>query len=348
MWRGARLAFSVAVAIVLVVVCVRAASDLSSVSLDIDPPWLVLAWLMALASFPLLAIGWSAMLRSYGQPLAIITAVRIWCLAQASRYLPTGLAAVASRAVLAAGEGVPASLTVTTIGVEGGLLVAWSSLAGTALLVAGGHQAVIPLAAAGAGGVAGIPVILTLAGKVGPGSPAGAGAGGRVGDRTGGAGDRVAGARRWAAGLVARVTHRPGPPDAPALLAADLTVGINMVVKTVAFVALARALLPVRGADVALLAGAVNVAAVAGLVGITPAGIGVREGVLAALLGHRFGIADATALAFALRAFDLSVEMPWVVGAVIAKRLRAHPSAPAIGPVPVEGGPRPVEREDSA
>jgi len=138
--------------------------------------------------------------------------------------------------------------------------------------------------------------------------------------------------------LVARLTHRPGPPDTPPLIASDLTVGINMAVKTVAFVLLARALLPVQGTDMALLAGSANVAAVAGLVGITPAGIGVREGALAALLGHRFGIADATALAFALRAFDLSVEVPWVLGAVIVRRLRSSrpAAAPATPHLPVE------------
>jgi len=309
------VAFSLAVAVVLVVVCVRAVTSLSSVSLDVDIPWLALGWLVALGSFPLLAVAWTAVLRSYGQPVAVAVAVRIWCLAQASRYLPTGLAAVASRAVLAAGEGVPATLTVTTIAVEGGLLVAWSSAAGAALLVAGGHEAVIPLAAAGAGGVVGIPIILILAGTAGSAAL----------DPTGGVAQRggsVAVAGRWAAGLVARLTHRPGPPDAPPLVGADLTVGINMAVKTLAFLLLARALLPVHGTDLALLAGTVNVAAVAGLVGITPAGIGVREGVIAALLGHRFGIADATALAFALRAFDLSVEVPWVLGAVIARRRR--------------------------
>ena len=258
--------------------------------------------------------------------------MRIWCLAQASRYLPTGLAAVASRAVLATGEGVPASLTVTTIAVEGGLLVAWSGLGGAALLVAGGHQAVIPLVAAGGAGVIGVPIVLIVAGKVGTGAGAGAeGAG------------RVVVARRWAAALVARLTHRPGPPDALPLVAADLTVGINMAVKTVAFVLLARALLPVHGTDLALLAGAANVAAVAGLIGITPAGIGVREGVLAALLGHRFGIADATALALAARAFDLAVEVPWVLGAVIARRRRS-PSPPR--PLPAARQSQPETRSN--
>ena len=343
MWRWVRVVFSLAVAIVLVVVCVRAVSDLSSVSLDVDPPWLALGWVVALGAFPILAVAWSAVLTSYGQPLAVGAAVRIWCLAQASRYLPTGLAAVASRAVLATGEGVPASLTVTTIAVEGGLLVAWSGLGGAVLLVAGGHEAVIPLVAAGGAGVIGVPVILILAGKVGTGAGAdrdgaragagagadrdGAGAGAGAGAAGRVAAGRVAVARRWAAGLVARLTHRPGPPDALPLVAADLTVGINMAVKTVAFVLLARALLPVHGTDLALLAGAANVAAVAGLIGITPAGIGVREGVLAALLGHRFGIADATALALAARVFDLAVEVPWVLGAVIARR-RGSPSPP--------------------
>lgn len=282
-WRAARAAFSVAVAVVLGIVAVRAVRHLSEVSLRVDAPWLAVGYAVALAAFPLLPVAWSELLGARGHHLGKRTAVRVWALAQASRYLPTGLAAVAGRAVLAAREGVPRTVTVATIVVEGALLVAWSSAAGALLLFSARHGAVAPLAAAGAVAVAAIPAVL----------------------------------------LATRRTNAR-------VLTADAVVGLNMAVKGGAFLLLSRALLPVHPGDAVLLFGAVNVAVVAGMVGITPAGLGVREGVLAALLTHRFGVADATALAVALRAWDLAVELPWVAAAATrARQARSRqPAAP--------------------
>jgi hypothetical protein len=83
-------------------------------------------------------------------------------------------------------------------------------------------------------------------------------------------------------------------------------------VTSAAFVAFSAAVLPARGGDVWLLAGALNAAAVLGTVGITPAGLGVREGILAALLQHRFGLGDAAALAVAARVWDVAFELLWL------------------------------------
>jgi uncharacterized membrane protein YbhN (UPF0104 family) len=293
--KAGRLAFSIAVGIALVVVAVDAVRDLNHVSLRIDGGWLAVAYPLALLAFPLLAIGWASLLRGYGHSLRVTAAVRLWALAQASRYLPTGLAAVASRAVLAARYGVPRTLTVATIVVEGGLLVAWSSLAAGGLVIAGGHAYVIPVAAAGALGVIGLPLGLLVAAH-------------------------MPGARLSA--LVRRITGRDGPPSAAPLVTGTLIVGVNMAVKGFVFLLLARALLPAHTNDIALLFGAVNLAVIGGMIGVTPAGIGVREGILAALLSPRFGAGDATALALALRVWDLSVELPWVLGAIVANRRR--------------------------
>ena len=295
-----RVGFSVIVAGFVVVVAVDAVSDLSSVRLRVDAVWLTIAYPLGLAAFPLLALGWAELLHAYGHRLTGPTAVRLWALAQASRYIPTGLAAVASRAVLANRLGVPRSLTVTTMVVEGGLLVAWSSLAGGALLLAGGHQEVIPVALLGAAALIALPTLLVVAGR----AAAGRAAPGRL------------------ILLVTKITHQPGPPAVRPLVGATLIVGFNMAVKAAVFVLLARTLLPVRADDTALLVGAVNLAVIVGMIGITPAGIGVREGALIALLSGRFGGADATALALALRVWDLSVELPWVGVAVVANRLR--------------------------
>ena len=89
----------------------------------------------------------------------------------------------------------------------------------------------------------------------------------------------------------------------------------------------ATALLPVRAGDVALLIGAVNAAAVGGMIGVTPAGIGVREGILAALLRHRFGLGDAAAVAIALRVWDLLFELTWLA-IIAAARMRKGSTAP--------------------
>ena len=53
-------------------------------------------------------------------------AVRVWCLSQTARYLPTGVAGFAARVVMAAKEGVPRTLTSATLAIELGLLAAWA------------------------------------------------------------------------------------------------------------------------------------------------------------------------------------------------------------------------------
>ena len=45
------------------------------------------------------------------------------------------------------------------------------------------------------------------------------------------------------------------------------------------------------------------------MVRITPAGIGVREGVIAAILADRFALTDAAALAVVVRAWDFTFEL---------------------------------------
>jgi uncharacterized membrane protein YbhN (UPF0104 family) len=208
--------------------------------------------------------------------------------------------------VLAGREGVPPGLTIATVVVEGALVVAWSAVAGVTLFSAGtAGPAAAPVAAAGLVALAAIPLALVAAGRPGAG-PVGR--------------------------LATRVTRRSEPPRARPLVVAVLVVGANMAVKGVVFILFARALLPVHAGDAALLFGAVNVAVAAGMIGITPAGLGVREGILAGLLTHRFGAADAAALAIALRVWDLAVELPWVAAAALTRRPRRAPAATPAAP----------------
>ena len=288
--RAARVAFVLVVAAVFVEVAVRNASQLRHVSLHVRPAWFVAGAPCTFVGGLLLPLAWRRLLASYGADIGRLTAIRVWCLAQTSRYIPTGLAAVASRVVLAAKEGVARSLAAASMVVEVGILVATrSALAGILL-----PSSLMPLAVrvlVALGGVAALvllPVLLRLGGSL---------------------------ARRLPA--LRPEALRTGPLyESVGLYVA------NAAAKSAGFVFLAAALLPVRPGDTALLVGAVNAAAVGGMIGVTPAGIGVREGILAALLRHRFGLGDAAALAVALRVWDLCFELTWLALIAAATRRR--------------------------
>tara|TARA_Y100000588_G_scaffold325139_1_gene358717 strand:- start:567 stop:818 length:252 start_codon:yes stop_codon:yes gene_type:complete len=63
-------------------------------------------------------------------------------------------------------------------------------------------------------------------------------------------------------------------------------------------------------------------AVVAGMIGITPAGLGVREGVMTAILASRFGLADAAAFSLLVRAWEFGSEMLFLGAASWWGRLR--------------------------
>jgi uncharacterized membrane protein YbhN (UPF0104 family) len=67
-----------------------------------------------------------------------------------------------------------------------------------------------------------------------------------------------------------------------------------------------------------------------GMVGITPAGLGVREGVIAAALGARFGLGEAATLAVLYRAWDFVFELVWLVIALRWGRRRQDPVAAGV------------------
>jgi uncharacterized membrane protein YbhN (UPF0104 family) len=102
--------------------------------------------------------------------------------------------------------------------------------------------------------------------------------------------------------------------------------GMFSFAKTAAFVAFAAALVPIHGRDVWLLGGAVQAAGVIGIIGVTPAGIGVRETAIVALLYRRIGTAQAAALAVAWRAFEFSFELMWLGLGTVWRRPAAVPA----------------------
>lgn len=254
--------------------------ELRDVDVHLRPGWFLLAAPAGLASGPLLPLAWRQVLRATGHRITGPQAVRVWYLGQTARYLPTGLVAVASRSVLLARHGVAQAVTVATVVVE--LLL---------IVTVGGGLAAVCLPSTE---LAGPARVLLAAGALGA---------------------LVVGPHlvRLASGRVARLDpHRAGGWAVGSLYRAELLFLVNAVAKSLAFVLFACAIQPVGLDDVLLLVGAFNAANTLGTVGITPAGLGVREGVMAALLADRYGLGDGATLAVAARVWDTALELVWL------------------------------------
>jgi len=273
---------------VLVYIGTSNAHDLTTVHLRLDAWWFLVAFPLYASGSLALALAWREELAAFGHRLPVAQAIRIWWRAQLARYIPTGLAAFASREVLAREAGVANMLGAASLVVELVTVVGWGCL-GAAIGLPSSLLAAplrIALGSAAAAGLATLPILYP---------------------RIAGMGHRVPALRTLAA-LKA---------DRPTLYAAVGLYGASVAVKSAAFVAFAAALLPVHGSDAWLLAGGVQAAAVIGILGVTPAGIGVREGAMIGILGHRFGATDAAAVAVAWRAWEFGFELTWLgVGTV--------------------------------
>src|SRR5579885_505498 len=116
--RAGRMVLALGAALVLVWIGRRNASDLGRVHLRLDPRWLVAGLPFYALGSLWLAIGWRAELDAFGYRLPVTVAIRVWWRAQLARYVPTGLAAFASRAALARQEGVPASIGAASLALE--------------------------------------------------------------------------------------------------------------------------------------------------------------------------------------------------------------------------------------
>ena len=297
--RVARTVVALATVGVLVLIGHRNAADLAKVHLRLRPVWLVAALPVYAAGTLFLALGWREMLSSFGHRLAVRTAVRVWWRAQVARYVPTGLAAFASRAALARQEGVPTALGAASMALELAILIGWACL--IAAVGLSSNLLAIPLRAVlGAAAAAGLVTLPLL--------------------------------YPWAAGRFHRIpalttlAHTRGRPGA--LYASVGLYGVFAVAKSVAFVLFSAALVPLHGGDAWLLAGAVQAAGVIGMIGVTPAGIGVRETAMVGFLYRRFGASDAAALAVGWRAFEFAFELGWLGLGTVLRR-----PTPAASPV---------------
>jgi len=88
-----------------------------------------------------------------------------------------------------------------------------------------------------------------------------------------------------------------------------MLLGASVATRAVGTICLAAGFLHVDSGDIPLVIGAAYAAVVAGMIGVTPAGLGVREGVMAAILAKQFGLADAAAFALMTRAWEFASEM---------------------------------------
>jgi glycosyltransferase 2 family protein len=292
-----RVAFFVVIVGVLAVAAARHYDQLREVRLEPRPHLLLAAAPFTFLGGLLLPLAWRHLLGAYGTTLPRATALRVWCVSQASRFVPGNVALVASRVLLSNREGVPKSLAGASLALEVGLIVVWSGLLSTWLPSTWLPGPLRALMAAGAVGVlVALPWLLRLVGRVLPRFPA-------IG------------------------------PDALSirhLYEAIGFYGVNTIVRSLGFVLVTMSLHTIDPRDVLLIIGAINAGAVLGMIGITPAGLGVREGVVAALLAHRFGVGTGAALAVAYRAWDFLFELVWIAIAVAwERRTRGRELPPA-------------------
>lgn len=283
--RLLRWAFALAVAAAIGLVVARNLDQLDEVDIRLSGGWLAAAIVTQLAATALLPLGWRALVRAFGagEGLDRTQARRVWWFSQAARYLPTGVAGFATRFVLARDVGIAATVTGATLAMELVHLVALLAIVGA---IAGEVLPDLARVGIGLGGVA-------VLAAVDLGSPLGL---------------------RLLQRLLGRDLHRP---RRGALGRATSIFGVSVGLRAVRAPLLAAAVVPLGAGDALAVAGADALGAAAGIVGITPAGIGTREAVITGLLQARLGLGTALTVAVALRALDLLVELLWIGRATV-------------------------------
>ena len=311
-WRGTavRWVLGLATAAMIVWLAARNWDDLRQVDLHVEAGWLIAAIAASFAATLLLAAAWRDLIGGYGTPMGSRPALRVWMLSQATRYLPTGLVPIPARAGLAVSHGVKPAAAAASVVVEGATLVGWTAVFAAVwapadwLGTAGGWALRIVI---GVGAAVGL---LTL-----PWTLAGAGAWWRRIDRF---------MRRVVVLRLMADRVRPDTLSAQrtAVWRATSLYGSSVALRLVVSVLAANALIGANSDDVWLVAGATAAGLFVGILGITPAGLGVREVVVAALLADRFGVGDAAAFVIAVRALEFAHELVLLPLAAAAGRAK--------------------------
>lgn len=248
---------------------------LTDVDLTVRPGWLALAVVVGAAGAGQLPAAFRRLLEAQGQPrVAIWSARRMWWRSQVARFLPTGVAGMAARVVLAGDLGLSRRAASAAMGQELAQVVGWSVFAGglaVALTGVAPRLLGIAVAVVAGAGLAVLPVVL------------------RAVDRRTGLTTSVPVA--W------RATGRYG-------------VSVAFKAARAGLVAVAVTGVPADQALAVVAADALG--QVAGTLSIAPSGLGTREAAFVALAGPTVGIGPAVSLAVVLRVLDLAVELGWV------------------------------------
>ena len=256
-------------------------SDLAAIELDFNIFWMANAAAATTAANLLLPLGWRQIIIAFDQVLATGPAVRLWCVAQTARYLPTGLLAIASRLQLATKAGISRTVTGASLIIETATIFAW------ALLVCAIFVPSVALPAQ-------IRALLGVVCALGLLNSA------------------------WLISFVcvraSRFKKLTLPKPQTRLIAKSVALlGASVAVRALGTTFLAVGFLSIGSADVTLIIGATYAGVAAGMIGITPAGLGVREGVMTAILVNRFGLSDAAAFSLITRAWEFGFEMIFLV-----------------------------------
>lgn len=271
----------IATAIVLFRVASNHGSELKALNLDFNIFWMSNAAVATAAANLLLPLGWRQILLSFDQVLSAGPAVRLWCLAQTARYLPTGLLAIASRLHLATKVGISRAVTATSLVFETAVLFAWALFI-CAIFV---PSVALPIGVRWFLGVTCAFGLLNSSWLISH------------------AFRRISRLKK----LNLIQPHRKLLTQSVALL------GASVGMRAIGTACLAIGFLSIDSGDITLVIGAAYAAVAAGMVGITPAGLGVREGVMTAILAHRFGLSDAAAFSLLSRAWEFSFEMLFLI-----------------------------------
>ena len=282
-WLGWLVTASILAAIGVVIV--RNAGELSQWDWSFDPLRFSAAFVLAVATYPLFALGWRQCLLASGGEAQPGAAVRIFARSQLARYLPGSLWNFVGRALLCAREGIDRPAAVGSMVLENAATIACALLVFAATLPLWPSK--LETAAKPALGVVAVLVLLILHPKV------------------------FARIVRLAARV--SLSHEP---DIDLSFGQLVTIAAHYVaawiVTGLAFWMFASSAhsLPIDGLPV--LAGGFAVAWVTGFVAVfVPCGLGVREAVAVAVLSMFVPPAAAGMIAVAFRLLQILAELVW-------------------------------------
>lgn len=126
--RVLAIAAALGVAIFLLPSLIRLAEELSSRFKDFDLALLTVAFSISLIARPLNALGWRSVLAAFGYRLSWGSVVQIWITAEACRWLPGGVWHFGSRTAQSTERGIPVLVGIASVALELLLTVAGSFL----------------------------------------------------------------------------------------------------------------------------------------------------------------------------------------------------------------------------